>query len=298
MTGARPGPGGARSGPSGARSGPSGASPEETRLREDAWDDIAAAYHAFWGPRLQPYRERALALFHPVPPGPLAVPGCGPGDEVILLAADDPGRSILATDTSPEMLSLLGATLRERDLASVIATVGPAEGLSAFVRQAAGILSCFCLDLLPNPIAALADWSRCIRAGGSIAAIFWTRPRTGSPTALLCSTIQARTGHGGLLWEARAVDVLPKLGLRLARDEKVQFEIPYESPEEFFRGMVEAGPLHFIELRFGRDLLRDCKRSWLVHHGLRRKGAAWVDLPEARLWVLERTGEGSGEKGL
>lgn len=281
----------------GARPGLPGAHADDAHLREEAWDDIASLYRDFWGPRLQPYREKAVALFHPVPPGPLAVPGCGPGEEVLLLARDFARRSILAMDASAAMMSILRASLREQALGTVIATTGSAESLSAYVRQAAGILSCFCLDLLSNPIAALADWSRCLRAGGSITAIFWTRPRTGSPAALLQSVLQRRLGLGGLLWEARAVATLPRLGLRLARDEKVQFEVPYEAPEEFFRGMVEAGPLHFIEHRFGKDVLRDCEKSWLVHHGLRRKGSGWVDLPEARLWVLERVGRSSAPGG-
>jgi SAM-dependent methyltransferase len=206
-----------------------------------------------------------------------------------MLAENFPDRCVVATDTAREMVSLLRNDLRERHLGTVLATEGEAENLSAFVRQAAGVLSCFTLDLLPNPVAALSDWSRCLRGGGSLVVIFWTRPRTGSPLARLQSVIQAKTGKGRLLWEARALDRLRWLSLRLIRDERAQFEIPWESPEEYFDALFEAGPLQLVKRRFGLELISECRKAWRVNHGLRRKGSTWVDFPEARLWVLERS---------
>lgn len=205
-----------------------------------------------------------------------------------MLAEHFPDRSIVATDTAQEMISLLQNVLTQRRLGTVLATEGEAECLSAFVRQAAGVLSCFTLDLLPNPVAALSDWSRCLRSGGSLVVIFWTRPRTGSPLARLQAVIQAKTGKGRLLWEARALDRLRWLSLKLIRDERAQFEIPWESPEEYLDALFEAGPLQIVKRRFGVDLIRECRKAWRVNHGLRRKGSTWVDFPEARMWVIER----------
>jgi len=264
---------------------------DESRIVEEAWNAVASRYKAYWSPRLRPYLERAVAAFHPAPPGPIAVPGCGPGEEVLLLLENFPDRSVIALDISIEMVALLKKDLRERGIGSVVATVGAAENLSAFVRQAAGVLSCFTLDLLPNPLAALTDWSRCLRAGGSIVILFWPRPRTGTPTARIQAAIQAKTGQGKLLWEARALEALPLFGLRLVRDERVQFEVPCETPQEYFQAMMDAGPLQMVARKFGADLLKECMKSWLVNHGLRRKGSTWTDLPEARLWLIERTDE-------
>ena len=58
----------------------------DSRLVEEAWDSVAPGYADYWSPRLRPFLHRALESFAPAPAGPLAVPGCGPGDEVLELA--------------------------------------------------------------------------------------------------------------------------------------------------------------------------------------------------------------------
>ena len=269
--------------------GPANVYPSDGRMCEDAWNAVAPQYATFWSSRLEPFRRRAVEALHPVPQGLLAVPGCGPGNEVLLLAKAFPDRSVVATDGSHRMLALLLETLRKHGMETVVPAVGSAGDLSAFVRQAAAVLSCFTLDALPDPIAALADWSLCLRDGASITAIFWPRPPPGSARALLEAVVETRLGYGRPLWEENALQALQQLSLELVRDERIRCEISYGDPDEYFRGMIDTGPLHFLREMFGEKLLRECRDLWLVHHGLEQRDGGWTDPAEARLWVLKRS---------
>jgi SAM-dependent methyltransferase len=197
----------------------------------------------------------------------------------------------VAVDVAGGMIGILRRHLRERGISSCVAALGEAERLSTHVREAAGIFSAFTLEHLSNPIGALADWSRTLRDGGSIAAVFWARPGPGSPRYRLQAALAAEGLAGRILWEARAIETLPFLGLRLVRDERVSYPMEHESPARLFSAWVEGGALRAIEDRFGKDTILRVRDRWLADHGLRRRDSAWTDKPEARLWVLERSGD-------
>jgi len=263
---------------------------EDPQLAAEAWSAAARGYKQYWAPRFRPYLARAVAALEPAPSGPLAVPGCGPGEEVLLLAERFPDRSIVATDPAASMLALLWESLRERRCRNVIAAFGSARELSGSVRQAAGILSAFSLQLLPDPVDALADWSLALRPGGTIAAIFWPAPQPGTPYANLRQAIEEVTGEARAEWEEAARGSLSRLGLELMRDETVSFVMEHSSPEEFFQALVDWGPLQVLLRRRGADVLSRCKTRWLEEHGLRRDGSRWLQEPAARLWVMRRGG--------
>ncbi|MBI4603266.1 MAG: methyltransferase domain-containing protein [Planctomycetes bacterium] len=270
---------------------PSASGRADPRTVEESWSSVAAGYREYWCPRLRPYLERAVELLRPLPHGPIAVPGCGPGEEVLLLAAKHPGRAIVATDPARGMLELLWAELRSRGLWHVLAAPGVAQDLSGSVLQAAAVLSCFTLQLLEDPRVALADWATCLRRGAAVTALFWPRPAPETPHGRLQAVIQRRTAEARPDWEPGALEALPSLGLRLVHDERVARTMEHASPEEYFERLVQAGPLQALLRRRGTGVIAQCRSDWLEDHGLVRKGGRWAHAPEARLWVLEATGE-------
>ena len=60
-----------------------------------AWGSVAEGYSAAWGPRFQPFLDEALEAFEPGP-GPLWIPGCGPGVEAEFLGARWAERDVIA----------------------------------------------------------------------------------------------------------------------------------------------------------------------------------------------------------
>src|SRR6059036_3556548 len=92
----------------------------ERRLVEEAWDHVAERYCRYWSPRFEPYLDHALSAFEPAPAGPLVVAGCGPGEEVLMMARRFPGRAIVATDLSPAMVAIARRRVEEAGLARAL----------------------------------------------------------------------------------------------------------------------------------------------------------------------------------
>ena len=84
---------------------------------EQAWDEAALGYGAYFGPRFAPYLGAAigalLARQEQLPNGALLVPCVGPGRELCPLAHAFVGRKIAASDLSTTMVN----RARERDAA-------------------------------------------------------------------------------------------------------------------------------------------------------------------------------------
>jgi trans-aconitate methyltransferase len=258
------------------------------RIVEESWNQVAPGYHAYWSPRFAPYLEKAVEAFAPAAEGPLAVVGCGPGDEVLLIAKKFPGRTVIALDLSSIMVGIARRRFREAGLPNVLVMEEDAAQVSGRFRQAGGIFSAFILQLLPDPLAALGDWAQSLREGGRIAAIFWPRQAASGAFSRLHEAL-ARSGDERPAWEDPALTALPELGLRLLSDERIAFEMVHQSPEECWRELRQSGALQVAARRLGEEKLAAIGAEWLRDPGFERKGAAWVHRPEARLWLLERT---------
>ncbi len=258
------------------------------RLVEEAWSHVAGRYHSYWSVRLEPFLQAAVEAFQPPAEGALVVPGCGPGDEVILLSRKFPGRPLVATDGSPGMVALARQRAREAGLTAVLVAQDDAAQVSSRIRRAAGIFSSFVLQILPEPLAALADWALALRAGGRLALLFWPRALENGPFFRLQKIFREKTGEERPEWEEPALQALPRLGLNLLGDRKLLFDMVHNSPEGFWLALVEGGPLQIYLRRFGPELLEEVRGSWIKDHGLERQDDRWVDRPAARLWLLER----------
>ncbi|HZN57972.1 MAG TPA: class I SAM-dependent methyltransferase [Planctomycetota bacterium] len=280
------------SAPTTDRAGPK---PPDPTLVFEAWNEAARGYREYWSPRFRPFVERAVAAFDPPAEGPLAVPGCGPGDEVVLLAQKFPARAILASDPSSEMVGLCRAAARAAGASSVLVTQSPAEGLAGSVRQAAGVFSSFTLQLLADPLRALGAWSLALRRGGAITVIFWPRPGPDTSFGRVQAAIERATGQSRPDWEPKVAAELPHLGLEIERDERVALDVEHASPEEWFQAAVEWGALRPVFLRWGPAVLERCRVDWLSDHRMIERGGKWIVPSEARLWTLRKTGEGPHE---
>ncbi|MBX3472608.1 MAG: class I SAM-dependent methyltransferase [Planctomycetes bacterium] len=259
----------------------------------DAWSAVAAGYLEHWVPRFRPFlleavdalAARALDL------GPLAVPGCGPGEEVLALRRRLPGREVVAMDPSAPMLALLRA--RAADDPAVRVLEGAAEDLPARVSGAGGVLSCFTLQLLERPLEALAAWARAAAPGAPLVVLFWPRQAPDTAWGRLRPVIEAEAGAWRDDHEPATRAGLPALGLDLLEDRPVRRPMRHPSPEAAWDRLVDAGSLQGLARRVTPDALARCRARWLGDHGLTHEPAGdaeghgpWVHAPEARLWVL------------
>lgn len=262
-----------------------------------AWESIARGYASYWVPRFQPFLAAAVAALQPGP-GPLLVPGCGPGAEAIELARRFPDRRVLATDPAPAMLAELRATLA-RDPApppNLELAAAPAEDTRALGGPAGGVLSTFALQLLRRREETLAAWARALHRRGRIVALFWPQQPPGSSWARLGEAMQAVTGEPRPAWEDALRAALPGLGLRLQASQDVQRAIPHPDPQQAFERLVDACSLRGLLLRHGPQAIAAVRARWLADPALERTPAGWVQRPVARLWLLAPRREDSSQR--
>ena len=201
----------------------------------ESWDAVAAGYERYWVPRFRPWVVHTVAALSDLPPGPIAVPCCGTGAELPLLAAAYPDREIVGLDLSPGMLAVAREKVGERvRLAVADAAVLPGSW--------AGVVSCFGLQQLPDPPAALAAWCRALQPGGCISVALWTTEiQDSGPYDALREPARRLLGAGDYSWVERLPAAMSSAAA-LHTDALISFPIHHDSPEAFWEGMVAAGP--------------------------------------------------------
>ncbi|MCO5170837.1 MAG: methyltransferase domain-containing protein [Planctomycetes bacterium] len=267
---------------------------------KDPWSAVAPGYLEHWVPRFRPFLLEAVDALaaRPLGPGPLAVPGCGPGEEVLALRRRLPDREVVAMDPSRPMLELLRARVAGDPRVRVVE--GAAEDLPAHVAGA-GALSCFTLQLLERPLDALTAWARALAPGAPLVVLFWPRQPPDSAWGRLRPAIEAEAGAWRDDWEPGTRAGLGGRGLALIDDRPVRAPMRHPSPEAAWDRLVDAGSLQGLARRVAPDVLARCRARWLADHRLTLDPAgagagddhgSWVHTPEARLWVLRSEGSG------
>lgn len=257
-----------------------------------AWSAVAPGYLDYWVPRFRPFLESAMTALAACGVraegggAPIAIPGCGPGEEVLLVRERFPARDVVAMDPSAPMLELLRR--RVAGDARVRVVQADAEALDAHVTGAGAVLSCFTLQLLDRPLEALGAWGRGLAPGGALVVLFWPRQDPASSWGRLRPAIEAEAGPWREDWEPDARSRLGSTGLLLVEDRDVWHPMTHASPEEAWDRLVDSGSLQTLARRVAPHVLARCRERWLADHRLIPDGTAWVHTPAARLWVLMR----------
>lgn len=200
-----------------------------------AWSTVAEGYDAYWVPRFRPWVVHVVEALGALPPGPIAVPCCGSGAELSLLATRYPDREIVGIDLSAGM-----ATLARRHASGRVRIV--VEDASHLSGQWAGIASCFGLQQLPDPPAALARWCGALLPGGRLSVVFWTlEGRDEGPFDALRASTDRLLGRKAPTW-SHAIPGAVSRAATLLSDTLVSFPIHHDSPETFWHALTERGP--------------------------------------------------------
>jgi SAM-dependent methyltransferase len=257
-----------------------------------AWSAVARGYDAYWSPRFRPWIDDALAaLAPPTLPGPLLVPGAGPGHEALALARRFPERRVLACDPAGPMRELLRARIAADPQPNLEVHDAPADGLAALASGlASGLLCTFTFQLLADHARVLEDWSRALAPAARAVVLFWPRQRAPSAWGRLGDAIERVSGapRGG--WEPGLRPLLDRGPWRLEREETLVHTIVHATPREAWDQLVEACSMRVLLDRLGAEDAEACARAWLQDPGLtQRPDGQWEHQAAARLWVLERT---------
>jgi SAM-dependent methyltransferase len=250
-----------------------------------AWDEAADGYRSYFEPRFRPWIEDAVAALREASPdtGTLVAPGCGAGLELCLLAAALPGHDILGLDPAAGMCR--NAASRTRGLAQITVRCDDGTRTAAWPRPCTGVLSCFVLQLLPDPEQALAAWTKALAPGGVLSVVFWPGDlEPEGPFATVRRVLEARLPPRGRAWEMVVRDALRVAGGHVLRDETRGHAMRHESAEAFWEAMTLSGPLRPLVLSRGTRFVDDARRAFLQAS----PSGELVHEPRARLVVARR----------
>jgi SAM-dependent methyltransferase/ketosteroid isomerase-like protein len=287
----------------GAEERPAGASPisiplGETRdlaaarkaLLAQAWDDAAAGYETYFVPRFEPWTVEAVDALARVgkklPQGPVLVPCCGPGQELLRLAVAFPDREVIGIDLSPGMVER--ARMRIGGTTGIWVEEGDATALAErFSGVASGVLSCFGLQQIPEPERALEQWGRCLARGGVLAVMLWpSESRDSGPFDLVRRLVRERTELPDTSWESRLAAALGRAGLETLEDRVVVHPMEHEGPEAFFDALAGSGPLRSLARSKGATFMAELRAAFVAASP---KGRI-VHSPRARFLLARRPG--------
>lgn len=262
-------------------------SDDSSRQRiELAWDEAAAGYDAYFGPRFAPYAGVAIGALlsrrRRLPEGAVLVPCVGPGRELCALARAFSERPIVASDLSGAMVDL--ARQRNAMFANVSVEQADAMHLSPPSAGVAALLSVFGLQLLPEPAQALQSWLELLSTGGAAAVVYWPRDAEAAGPFDCMRRLIRSTGVPDGSWEQELESSIARAGCRIALDELVAFEIQYESAQILWEALTRLGPLRALALARGPELVTRLGAEFVAELG----PGPLTHRPAARLLLAER----------
>ncbi|HEY4104930.1 MAG TPA: class I SAM-dependent methyltransferase, partial [Polyangiaceae bacterium] len=236
---------------------PTAAERERAARVEQAWDEAALGYDAYFGPRFAPYLGAAIGALasraDQLPDGAIVVPCVGPGRELPALAAAFEQRAIFASDLSTSMVER--ARQRAKNLQNVQVERADATALIAPRDGAAALLSVFGLQLLPDPAAALASWIGLLAPRGLAVVLYWLRDAEPSGPFHSMRGLLRAAGLVDGEWEAQLVESAKRAGAHLLVDRPIAFEIAHDDSKTLWQALTLLGPLRGLMLARGEAFI-------------------------------------------
>ncbi|GIG70638.1 class I SAM-dependent methyltransferase [Phytomonospora endophytica] len=263
---------------------------DQAALLARGWDEAASGYERYFVPRFAPWVATAAEVVRDaaLPPGPILVPCCGTFPELDALTAAHPGREIVGIDLSAGMIAL--ARERAAGRPEVRLVHGDATALAAtWPGTAAAVVSVFGLQQLPDPAAAITDWTRALRPGGRLSVVYWPpRTETEGPFALMEDVLAKATGDTGreqATWHQDLSAAAVSGGLAVGRDETVHHVIEHPGAAAYWTAMTVDGPMRRMMMARGADFEAAASADFLR----RAPAGPWRHRPGAGLIEGRRT---------
>ncbi len=98
-------------------------------------------------------------------------PGCGVGAQTVILARNSPNARFISVDISEDSLKAAGQKIKEAGVDNVSFFRGDIFNLPFQPRKFDHVFVCFLLEHLPNPVGALRELKKILKAGGTITVV-------------------------------------------------------------------------------------------------------------------------------
>lgn len=229
------------------------------------WNEAATAYENYFVQRFAPWNDRAVAALieaSQLCDGALLVPCCGPGWEVARVATARPRQVVIGIDFSHAMVTL--TKKRCAALPNVSAECMDAARLHLrWERQAAGVLSCFGLQQLPNPVRSIESWFETLAPGGVLSVVYWPRESEATgPFAVLRELVAQRVAMPDPNWEGRLASRLSAAGAEILMDERLRHSIYHSNAKAVWRAFANSANLRALARKQGAGFINELGRAF------------------------------------
>jgi len=269
----------------------------QRRVQRYGWDKAAASYEQFWARQLEPAQARLLELAELALGERVVDVACGTGLVTFQAARRvGPTGSVIATDLSEAMVDRLRAEARRLGLSQVTTQRVDAEELGLDRASCDVALCALGLMYVVDPVAALREMRRVVRADGRVAVAVWgAREQCG--WAEIFPIVERRV----------ASEVCPlffQLGnrdaLRYALDaagwgditvERMTTTLEYDSAEAACGAAFAGGPVALAYSRFDAPMRAEAHAEYLSSIARFRRDAAYAIPGEFVLATARNVGD-------
>ncbi len=253
----------------------------------DAWSTVAAAYADYFGPRFAPWIGDTLnalvARAEGLPPGPLAVLCCGPGDDAARLAARLPDRRVIGFDGAAGMIA--EARRRHGETGALSWQTADVSDGSWAHEPMAGIVSCFGLQQMPDPPESLACWVRALAPGGLASVTYWpAESEEDGPFAAGKAVVARFRQRTRVPWEGGLAAAVAGAGGQLLEASGRAHPIDHPDAATCFEALVSAGPWRVLAETLTPNQLRALRDAFVAA----APPGPWRHHPKARHLLVER----------
>jgi ubiquinone/menaquinone biosynthesis C-methylase UbiE len=227
----------------------------QRRVQRYGWDRAAAHYEGAWQTQLAPAHDAMLDLARLRPGERVLDVACGTGLVAFRAARTIDRGEVVGTDISGEMVAIAASLARRKGSANVRFERAEAEDLP-FLDGAFDVALCgLGLMYVPDPIRALREMRRVLRADGRVAVAVWGRRRAcGWAEIFPITDARVHSDVCPMFFQLGTGEALP-LALQAAgfagmAVERIPTTLRYDSAEAALEAAFEGGPVAMAYSRF------------------------------------------------
>jgi ubiquinone/menaquinone biosynthesis C-methylase UbiE len=242
----------------------------QLRVQRYGWDRAAALYDRTWRRQLAPAQDLLLEMADLQPGEEVVEVACGSGIVTLRAAgAVGPRGRVVGTDLSEGMLeearrAAEGAGAGNVDLQRL--------GAEALGMPDGGFDAALCslgLMYVSDPLAALREMGRVLRAGGrAVVAVWGERSRCGWADIFPIVDARVETEVCPLFFQLGTGETLrlhmEAAGFQEVEARRIATTLEYSSPEEALAAAFEGGAVALAYSRFDEDTRAEAHREYLA----------------------------------
>ena len=250
----------------------------QLRVQRYGWDKAAADYERYWAHALEPAQNRLLQMAE-LRSGERVLDIAAGTGLVTFRAASTVGSkgTVFATDISDEMVNRLRASAAERGLGNVRVERMDAQQLALPDGTYDVALCALGLMYVPDPLAALKEMKRALRAGGrAVVSVWGERAKCG--WAEIFPIVEKRVASEVCpmffqLGSEGALQMTMELaGFSAVKVERMPATIRYENGSDACGAAFVGGPVALAYSHFDEKTKREAQAEYLESIGAFKTG--------------------------